>query len=228
MPGNPLVCHLIAEDIYLQITFSSWNAGTNGNFSYTRTTLSTLPILLSKFSGRNTGNKNVLDWTSSTEDNFSHYNIQRSTNGIDFITLGRVNSKSINGTSSTDLDYSYSDEHPVPGHNSYRLEQVDKDGRMQYSRVVVLFNSTNGSSIVLHQNDAGDLVNIYISSTKNSTTTVKLADMNGRIMKNIKARIEYGINNLQLRLDNMSGGIYIIQVYEDASVTFTGKVFKPF
>ena len=226
MVGIPMVCHLITENIYLQLTFNSWTTGTNGNFSYTRTTLSTLPVLISEFTGHKIGGTNVLDWTSSTENNFSHYNIQRSANGTDFITLGRVDSKSINGNSSTDLDYSYADEHPARGHNSYRLELVDKDGHKRYSKVVDLFNSNSGSTIVILQNEAGNLINIYISSTKSSIATVKVADMNGRIVRTINANIGNGVNNLQVRLDNMAGGIYVIQVYEDAGLSFSGKIIK--
>ena len=37
MVGNPLVLHLISENIYLQVTFNSWQGG-GGGFSYTRTT----------------------------------------------------------------------------------------------------------------------------------------------------------------------------------------------
>jgi hypothetical protein len=226
MAGNPLVCHLIAEDIYLQITFNSWTPGTNGPFSYTRTIGSTLPVLLSEFTGNKTGNMNVLNWTSSSENNFSHYNIQRSANGTDFITLGRVDSKSINGNSSTNLNYSYADAHPSRGHNIYRLEQVDKDGQKRYSKVVDLYNSHSGSTIVMLQNDAGDLVNIYISSTKTSNATVKVADMIGRIVRTLNANIGNGVNNLQVRLDNMARGIYVVNVYEDAGLSFSGKIIK--
>jgi hypothetical protein len=38
MVGQSMVCHLIAENIYLQITWNSWGAGGSGGFSYTRTT----------------------------------------------------------------------------------------------------------------------------------------------------------------------------------------------
>ena len=39
MIGQPMVLHLLAEDIYLQITFSDWQQGGGGNFTYTRTTV---------------------------------------------------------------------------------------------------------------------------------------------------------------------------------------------
>ena len=39
LPGNPIVLHLIDEDIYLNVTFQSWTAGgSGGGFSYERST----------------------------------------------------------------------------------------------------------------------------------------------------------------------------------------------
>lgn len=39
LPGNPIVLHLIDEDIYIDVTFLSWSSGGNsGGFSYERTT----------------------------------------------------------------------------------------------------------------------------------------------------------------------------------------------
>ncbi len=226
MLGNPLVCHLITENIYLQLTFNTWTAGTNGSFSYTRTTSSTLPVIISEFTGRKSGNAILLNWTSGTEINLSHYNIQRSVNGSDFITLGRVDSRSVNGNSSTDLDYSFTDPHPAPGHNYYRLEMADKDGHRRYSKVVDLVNSNNSSTIVLLQNNARSLVNINITSLKTSTATIKLADINGRILKSIQAGIEKGNNNLPLSIDQLTPGIYFIQVYEDGRFSYSGKIMK--
>ncbi|MBX2893174.1 MAG: hypothetical protein KF734_19845 [Saprospiraceae bacterium] len=38
IPGLQLVMHLVAENIYLQVTFNYWQGGGGGNFTYTRTT----------------------------------------------------------------------------------------------------------------------------------------------------------------------------------------------
>ncbi len=226
--GNPLVCHLIAEDIYLQITFNFWNPGTNGSFSYTRTTPSTLPVILSQFNGYKTDRSNLLTWTSSTEINCSHYNLQRSVNGSEFKTLGKIVSKSIDGNSSINLDYRYSDEHPVPGHNNYRLEQVDKDGRKQYSSVIDLFLSHKGSAFNILQEPTASWINVYISAENSSRATIKLLDMNGRILQNFSTNIEKGNNSLRVNLFNLTGGLYVIQVYENAMLSFSEKIIKPF
>ncbi|MEZ4760365.1 MAG: T9SS type A sorting domain-containing protein [Flavobacteriales bacterium] len=41
--GNTYVCHLIAEDIYVEVTWTNWGAGGTGTFAYTRTTGTALP-----------------------------------------------------------------------------------------------------------------------------------------------------------------------------------------
>jgi hypothetical protein len=224
--GTPIVCHLLAENIYLQLTFTSWTPGTNGPFSYSRSTASILPVLISNFTGHKSGNAILLDWTSGSENNFSHYNIQRSANGTDFIPLGRVDSKSINGNSSTGHDYNYTDTYPGPGHNSYRLEQVDRDGHKFYSKVIDLFNNNSGSTTVILQNPATNQVNLSISSATISTAAVKLFDINGRIVKNITTHLEKGNNSLQVHLDNLTSGLYVIQVYEEARLSFSGKIIR--
>ena len=39
LPGNPIVLHLIDEDIYIDVTFLSWSSGgSGGGFSYERST----------------------------------------------------------------------------------------------------------------------------------------------------------------------------------------------
>ena len=41
--GNTYVCHLIAEDIYVEVTWTNWGAGGTGTFAYTRTTGTAVP-----------------------------------------------------------------------------------------------------------------------------------------------------------------------------------------
>jgi hypothetical protein len=43
MVGQPAVVHLISENIYLSLTFTAWNVGPGGGFSYDRSTPSAVP-----------------------------------------------------------------------------------------------------------------------------------------------------------------------------------------
>lgn len=229
MINNPLVLHILNPNVYLQVTFLSWSTGGTGLFSYIRTcrnaACTVLPVTVAAFSGRKSGNVHVLNWKSSFESNFSHYNVQRSGNGNDFLTIGRVDSKS-GGNSSFELDYGFTDPHPAPGHNYYRLEQLDIDGKALYSKVIDLFNSNSGSTIDIRQNDGGVLVNINIAAVKSSTATINLVDMNGWIMQTINKGIVNGNNMVPVRLDNVAKGIYLVQVYEEGNLSFSGKVTR--
>ncbi len=96
-----------------------------------------LPVTLIDFRVEKSGSSILLKWSTTLEENNSHYNIQKSTNGIDFETIGIINTKMTN--SNTLLNYHFSDSGPVMGTNYYRLEQIDFDGSSSYSSIKKLF-----------------------------------------------------------------------------------------
>ena len=59
-----------------------------------------LPITVFNFSGEVQGKQNLLHWTTATEENNTGFEVQRSSDGINFKKIGFVNTKAINGNSS--------------------------------------------------------------------------------------------------------------------------------
>ncbi|GAA4736995.1 hypothetical protein GCM10023229_14490 [Flavisolibacter ginsenosidimutans] len=225
MIGRPMVLHLLAENVYLQVTFNSWTAGSPG-FSYNRTTGSLLPVLLSKFSGRRSGNAGALAWTTETEINCNYFTVQRSSNGTDYQTIGTVMTKAAGGNSSTPLDYDYLDPHPLSGNNYYRLEQLDRDGKKEYSPVVKLAFGSTESSYRIVQNPVAGRIDLVIFSSISKTVTIKIVSMEGRVVKTLIKQITSGDNNLQVGLENLPNGLYVLQVCEEGKHAFTDKVVK--
>jgi hypothetical protein len=104
-----------------------------------------LPIKLSGFTGRlNTETEATLAWTSSLEENSFQYEVQRSADGKNFVTVGKVSAA---GTSLEAVKYSFNDPLPANGSYWYRLNMVDIDGKTELSKVVYV-NSKKGSGIV--------------------------------------------------------------------------------
>ena len=96
-------------------------------------TVNPLPVVLLSFnvSGFKSfnGNTNTLvSWETASEVNVGYFNVQRSTDGNEFSTIGEVKAK---GAGS----YSYLDNTNLTGIVYYRLEIVDKDGRKSYSEI---------------------------------------------------------------------------------------------
>lgn len=186
-----------------------------------------LPVALSNFSGRKVEATNLLEWATSSEENSAYFNLQYSTDGGNFKTLSKVNSKAKNGNSIEVLSYEYAHTNPALGHNYYRLQQADLDGHLNLtSEVVDLMRSTSGSTLNVYPNPTRDILNIDLYSSNASSTTLKLLDISGRKVKEIKLNTEVGMNKLNISLTDVVKGMYTLQVYEGENLSFTQKVTR--
>jgi hypothetical protein len=101
-----------------------------------------LPVSYIRFTGNEINNTVVLNWTTAREINNSHFNIQHSSNGMEFENISKVNGK---GNSSAINEYTFSDATIQNGNLYYRLQQVDFDGKSSYSSIVVIKKSKDKS-----------------------------------------------------------------------------------
>jgi len=69
-----------------------------------------------------------LNWSTATETNNYGFEIERR-QGSGWVKVGFVPGA---GTSSTPLDYSYTDNNLAPGRYAYRIKQIDKSGSFSY------------------------------------------------------------------------------------------------
>lgn len=126
------------QNITSAITFRfyAWGAGDPGNtFSINDFTFSgaaPLPVELTFFDAVAKDKNTSLTWSTATELNNDHFQVERSADGRSFDAIGKVNGA---GTSYETLHYAFTDEKPLAGWNYYRLKQVDFDGQYAYSPV---------------------------------------------------------------------------------------------
>ncbi|WP_017258386.1 hypothetical protein [Pedobacter arcticus] len=150
-------------------------------------TLGALPVALLSFEGKIFGNYNLLSWKTSSENNNSHFLIERSTDENHFISLAKVESKAPQGTSQTLLNYSFNDLNFDTGVNYYRLKQVDLNGKSSYSKIIAL------QSALLFKQDLWIAPNpittdskLYISGKIGTSARAQLLDLSGKLLKEIK------------------------------------------
>jgi len=109
-----------------------------------------IPVELASFTGSKTQNDVRLDWITASELNNHGFEIQRSTDGNEFVTIGFVEGK---GTTTERSYYSYSDQFYFMNENImyYRLKQVDYDGSFSYSNILS-FENPSATEFTLAQN----------------------------------------------------------------------------
>tara|TARA_B110000211_G_scaffold234635_1_gene305250 strand:- start:997 stop:2034 length:1038 start_codon:yes stop_codon:yes gene_type:complete len=144
----------------------------NGNGS---TGGATLPVELIMFIAKSNKSGNELLWTTASEVNNSHFDIEKSLNGIDFYTIDQVQG---NGNSSDEINYSYFDSENLGENVYYRLKQVDFDGAINYSHVVNTFSNKKSIEIV----QQGSSSNFFILSPSDEELFLKVFDISGRLI----------------------------------------------
>jgi hypothetical protein len=186
-----------------------------------------LPVALTHFTASFQHNNVILDWETSSEQNSSHFNVQRSKDGLVFNTIGRITSA---GNSTDNIKYQFTDAKvadDLAGAVYYRLEQVDVDGSTDYSSVVVVLLPDEAFAIkgVYPNPFQGDLV-INITGAKEQRLFIRLLDVKGRQLLEQNVTILVGENIMPvMRGNHLQAGIYILEV-TSAALTRQFKVIK--
>ena len=138
---------------------------------------------------------------------------QYSFDGKDFRNLGFVNSQIKAGTGSSVANYQFIDHKGIGGNVYYRLMQVDKDGQITYSTVILVKGSAiNALSLnAVYPNPAKDKLNVIVSSPVNNDIQVIITDLAGKIVRRQAFSIGYGGNNLEFNVSALSAGSYFIK-----------------
>jgi hypothetical protein len=166
-----------------------------------------LPISLSSFNVANINNSNELRFTTASESNNSHFEIERSNNGKNYETISRVEGK---GTTQEVSNYSFSDRTPNKGINYYRLKQVDFDGRFEYSKVVSVYVGEKNLDVNV-ASATNDVVRLKIFSQNEDDAVIAIVDMNGRIVLSQKAILTAKDNQIDLDT-NLQNGMYVVKI----------------
>jgi hypothetical protein len=176
-----------------------------------------VPVTLLSFTATLHNREVLLRWKTTAEYNNHYFDVERSSNGINFTVIGRVNG---NGTTSLPHDYSLIDLQPLTGINYYRLKQVDLDGHKTYSYIVTVLLKNNEIVSVYYNNQSNNIHVIFNKQQNN--IRLMLYGANGQLIKSITPADN--INTYMFGLPALATGIYMFEVMTDR-LMFTKKIF---
>jgi len=169
-----------------------------------------LPIEMLFFDGENEGDYNLLSWKTSTEQNSDYFEVQRGSNGTDFVRIGQVEAA---GNSLQVRSYGFQDNQPIIGMGYYRLKMVDIDGSFTYSNVVAIA-ITLRDDIAVFPVPALSELNVVYDAASTGEITVNIVDALGKVlMTNVENTVQ-GFNQFQYDISQLSVGAYFINVID--------------
>lgn len=100
-----------------------------------------LDIVLTSFTAVAKDKNILIEWNIAEEYGNEITTLQRSPNGINFKDIYKVKGE---GETVDKRDYQYLDTGASKGNNYYRLKQIDYDGTIEYSNVIVAYLQSEG------------------------------------------------------------------------------------
>ena len=94
-----------------------------------------LPVELSHFDAVIQDNAVLLSWTTASEKDNPVFNVERSEDGLSWVSLQSIKGR---GNSNTRSQYDFSDHAPIQGFNYYRLKQSDDHHHTSYSNTIAV------------------------------------------------------------------------------------------
>jgi hypothetical protein len=125
------------------------------NFELTRIDNTPLPVELTQFEATPYPQWNVVKWTTASENNSSHFDLESSTDGENW---RKITTKPSAGNSIEEIKYSYIDYNLNPV-TYYRLQQFDIDGVFKTYGPILVTKTITEKKIVKYINLMGQEVN---------------------------------------------------------------------
>ncbi len=174
----------------------------NGTITFYRT--GALPLSLIDFAGSYFNKTINLKWLTETEENVSHYILEKSINQLNFMPIGSIGAT--NGTGRN--NYDYTDNNLIERINYYRLKMVDMDGSFTYSKIVAVA-APEQFSINIYPNPFSE--ELMISLPENpSATAIIIRDAKGSLVKRVY--LKTGTSATSISTSDLPAGVYSVSV----------------
>ncbi|MCS6824529.1 MAG: T9SS type A sorting domain-containing protein [Cytophagaceae bacterium] len=196
--SNPSAFYKDCASLPCTVPGSTSTAAATGSFGFNDPFL---PVELISFDVKKHNNKAFISWQTATEHNSERFEIERSTDGVNFYTIGIVAAA---GFSDHLQSYSFEVAATSQITEYYRLRIVDKDGTEKFSRIV----TSQAEAIekpIIYPNPARSVIH---EKTASAILRVSLCD----VYNNAETELLKSSSEDQYKLPDMEPGVYLLKV----------------
>ncbi|MBS1566886.1 MAG: T9SS type A sorting domain-containing protein, partial [Bacteroidetes bacterium] len=180
-----------------------------------------LPATFLGYNASYNGIGTLISWSTAKEVDVAHYDIQRSSDGIVFSSIGGVDPGNAQGSYS----YQFTDRQPPGGWSYYKIVIVDRDGKKQFSPVLKAFSNAGRLTLKKLLNQPSQII-LQLQSGETIDAGIQVVNSTGQLLQKSNHRIETGISSLSIPTTGLGSGVYYIKLITAAGSPIVTSFIK--
>ena len=186
------------------------------------TTSIVLPVNFISFAAQRNGAQVDLNWMTGQINQFVTFNVQSSTDGVHYNTIGFVNG---NANTTSVNSYSFTDNHPGEGQNFYRIQEVDLSNKIIYSTIANVDFSGSTNTFAIFPNPSNGQFTIRMAQASTVPVSVVINDLAG---KNVFTNnFQTTGNTIDVKSNSsLASGIYIVRLISNGHTQVAKLIIK--
>ena len=193
-------------------------------------TNASLPVSIIDLSASYSDGKSVVAWTTTFEVNNDHFEIERSTDGSTFETIGNVAAV---GNAQVKTSYSFTDNLRSVNTSKkdifYRLKQVDKDKNATFSKVLIVrvYKTKSVQVISVTPNPVVNNIRVNLDLNEASMVALKIVNSQGNEITHKVVKANSGSNSFEIEgTSKLQPGVYFMEVIVNSNERMMVKLIK--
>ncbi len=176
-----------------------------------------LPLIFTSVAANQQAAGIAVNWTAVNEKYITQYEVQRSTDGVNFTAIGTVAANNSGA-------YQWIDSSYVTANVSYRIKAIDIIDEETYSDAVKINDIKSSITIVDNNYDANGLV-FKFNNMQAGAYTARLISVNGQLLGIKSIQYAGGTSNVPLNFGRLAAkGIYITEILSPDKQAYSFKV----
>ncbi|MFK7924559.1 MAG: T9SS type A sorting domain-containing protein [Bacteroidia bacterium] len=150
-----------------------------------------------------------LDWLTNSEINNDFFEVQRSTDGENWIPQNRL---SAIGDQQGNSFYDFTDYDLVPGRYYYRLLQQSRDGSQNYSGLVAVDVEMPDPLVFVFPNPVSEMLAIETSTSQETILDYRIESISGVTVWQQNSETKQAFHRIEVGVNQLPAGIYQLRV----------------
>lgn len=199
---------------------TSFSGGSGGVILVPDPALGALAVEFVSIEGWAIGSSNKLEWQTASLTNSDRFEVERMISEDEgFVVIGEVESP---GNSTSLMTFDFIDTKPYPGANYYRVSEIDFDGSVTSTDVVMVEQSSD-LDYQLYPNPADDVMTYSFSCDRDEERFVSITDLSGRVVYSKVIGTRSGTNTFTFDVGSLATGTYLFEVKSESGEIVLGE-----